>query len=192
MTALKFHSIRDSKRTAAHPGAAMPRTAGCGPDDFQTEDYGTDVLAPYLPPGCHVWECAAGQGRMAARLEHHGFRVTQSDIKTGTDFLDRLSFAPSPRKWDVVVTNPPYSIKDDFLRRCLEAPQPFALLLPVTAIGEIERGRMWRQYGGIDVILPRRRILFTTPSGKSGGGWFFTAWFCRGLDIPQAGRICLA
>ncbi len=168
-------------------GEMPPKSNGC-PDDFQTEDYAVDVLAPFLPPGCHVWECAAGKGRMVRRFQHHGFRVTATDIKTGTNFLDSLPMNGAPDDHDVIATNAPFSIKDDFLMRCFSQPKPFALLLPITALGEIERGRMYRAFGGIDVILPERRIEFTTPSGKEGGAWFFSAWFCRGLAPPKKAR----
>lgn len=159
----------------------MPPKQGGRPDDFQTEDYAADVLAPFLMPGCHVWDPAAGKGQMARRFAHHGFRVTATDIKTGVDFLDTVPLNGAPADYDVIATNGPFSIKDDFLLRCFRQPKPFALLLPVTALGEMKRGRMYREFGGIDVILPERRVEFTTPSGKYGGGWFFTAWFCRGL-----------
>lgn len=34
-----------------------------------------------------IWEPACGKGNLVRALRHHGFRVTGTDIKTGTDFL---------------------------------------------------------------------------------------------------------
>jgi hypothetical protein len=160
-------------------------------DDFQTEDYAIDVLVPFLENllpedgGRGVWECACGDGQMARRLEKRGFYVHATDVQDGTDFLTlpRLEWPA----FDVIVTNPPFSKKDAFLQRCFESATPFALLLPVTALGEQGRVGLYAAHGGIDIILPRRRMVFTTPSGKKGGAWFFCAWFTRGLVNRPAG-----
>lgn len=159
-----------------------PKTSGNPADDFQTEDYGIVPLLPYLRPGMRVWECAAGKGQMARALQAQGLEVFATDIKgeRPVDFLHSLC-AGRPLRYDIAITNPAYSVKDAFLRRCFEAGKPFALLLPLTALGEQGRAAMFRQYGACDLIVPDRRIQFTTPSGKQGGSWFFTAWFTRGL-----------
>lgn len=61
---------------------------------------------------------------MVSVLEKNGMRVKKSDIQTGEDFLE------VPLKdCDWIITNPPFSIADKFIRRCYEHEKPFALLL---------------------------------------------------------------
>ena len=95
-----------------------------------------------------------------------------------------MTLAPSMPEFDIVLTNPPYSIKDDYLARCYQIGKPFALLLPIAALGGSRRQRMYAQYG-IEIILLGGRIKLPTPSGKGSGSWFETAWFTHGLNIGR-------
>ena len=125
-----------------------------------------------------VWECACGKGNIARLLESRGNKVIATDIKNGQDFLTY-----EPENYDCVITNPPYSIKDKFLKRCYLLDKPFALLLPLTTF-EGKR-QYWMEKYGIEVILLDKRVNFETPSGNGTGSWFATAWFTNGLNIGK-------
>lgn len=172
-----------------------PKAAGRS-DIFQTHEKDIAPLIPYLngvpfvgrgvAGNGHkpkIWECAAGQGNIVRYLRAQGFDVDGTDIESGFDFLDALCPIPD---CDVIVTNPPYSVKDEWLARCYDIGKPFALLLPITALGEQKRVKMFKKEG-IQILLPKARPTFTTPSGKEGGSWFYTAWFCWRL-LPET--IC--
>lgn len=160
----------------------MPPKAKGRSNHFQTPDEEVTRLFPFIPQHWHIWESACGKGQIVRALEAGGYKVTGTDIMGGFDFM--LPLAPQPEGWDMLLTNPPYDIKDEWLQRCFDLGKPFALLLPVTALGEQERVRMWKKYG-IQVALPPRRINFGTPSGKKGKSWFYAAWFCWRLNLPQ-------
>ena len=133
-----------------------------------------DPLIPYLEKDWIIWECAWGKGSLAKHLKKKGFNV----IGNKEDFLI------ANRKFDVIVTNPPYSIKDKFLERAFFQGKPFAFLLPLTALEGKKRGELYRKYG-IQLIIPNKRINFETPSGKGSGAWFQVAWFCWKLNLPK-------
>lgn len=163
-----------------------PKAAGRS-DHFQTPDWPVDALVPYLKRlgRPQIWESAQGKGQIVRRLEHHEFDVVGTDVMHGFDFLSPLAALPD---FDVIVTNPPYSVKDEWLQRCFDIGKPFALLLPVTAFGEQERYKMYKKYG-IEILLLPKRINFETPSGKKGKSWFYCAWFCWQI-LPE--KICFA
>lgn len=135
-----------------------------------------DILLPYLKREWVIWECAWGKGNLFNFLSSEGFNVIGSD--KDFDFLN------SYRECDCIVTNPPYSIKDKFLKRCYELKKRFAILMPLTALEGKRRGALYRKYG-IQLIIPNKRINFETPSGKGSGAWFQTAWFCYRLNLPK-------
>jgi hypothetical protein len=166
----------------AHQSKMPPKGTG-RPNAFQTLDAEKVVgyVTPYIPKHWRIWECASGQGRIVNALRHHGYDVVATDIETGFDFTDKLIPIPD---CDMLLTNPPYDIKDKWLQRCYDIGKPFAMLLPITALGEQERVRMFSQHG-IQLIMPPDRVEFITPNGTEGGGWFYTAWFCHGLDLPS-------
>jgi hypothetical protein len=149
-------------------------------DIFQTPPEAIDYLIPYLPKDIVVWESASGYGLLAKRISEHGYLVTVSDIIDGNDFF---KYEPKIR-WDVQITNPPYSIKDEWLERSYELGKPFALLLPVNALHSVKRCRMFREKG-LQLVIPPRRINFVTPSGEGSGAWFPVMWFCYGLNLEN-------
>jgi len=148
-------------------------------DDFQTPPSALWPLLPYLKSDWIIWEAAAGKGNLAQALHERGWAVVASDILAGQDFL-----AWQPIAWDCIITNPPYSLKQQFLERCYSLGKPFALLLPLTAFETARRQSLFRRYG-LEVIFLDKRINFETPSGKGSGAWFAVAWFTWGLGIGK-------
>jgi len=150
------------------------------PDDFQTPPIGIAPLLKYLNKDWTIWECAAGKGNLSRALMKNGFEVIETDILGGNfDFLKQ-----KPAQFDCIVTNPPFSLKQEFLQRCYELGVPFALLLPLTTFETAKRQNLFKKYG-LQVIFFDKRINFETPSGKGSGSWFASAWFTWGLNLPN-------
>lgn len=150
-------------------------------DHFQTPLYALTPLLHYLPPSQTIWEPACGKGNIANALVEAGHCVIRTDIGNGHDF--RL-YEP-PIDYDLIVTNPPYTSKNEFLARCYELGKPFALLLPYAALGTPDRQNLYRRYG-LQVLCLPFRVHFETPSGREDArSWFDTAWFTSGLELPS-------
>lgn len=145
-------------------------------NDFQTPPLALKPLLPYLKQDWTIWECANGEGNLTLELLRLGRKVIATDIQSGHDFLNW-----HPIDFDCIVTNPPYSLKDQFLKRCYLLGKPFALLLPLTTL-EGKR-QQWLEEYGIEIILLNKRLNFETPSGEGSGSWFATAWFTNWLNI---------
>jgi len=160
----------------------MPPKAPGRSDIFQTPAYAVRYLTPFIPKAWKIWESACGQNQIVDTLREDGYHVTGTDISTGFDFIEPM--AAIGMDFDCVLTNPPYSIKDKWLARCYDLAKPFALLLPITALGEQGRVAMYRKHG-IQLVLPPERIMFKSPNGTEDGTWFYAAWFCHGLDLPS-------
>ncbi|SRR5258706_2448319 len=171
-----------------------------GRDLFQTPDYATDLLVPFLKVLWNknkyfsIWECAAGEGKIANRLESYGFKVNASELNTKSKYTvgnfltdDCPIHFPYPNHANVcIVTNPPFSLKKKFYLRCLEYNVPFALLIPWDMAGW-----MWDAYKNenCQAIVPERRINFITPSGKSeitgNTANFHSFWLTRGFELEN-------
>jgi len=151
-----------------------------GADDFQTPDYALNYLIPHLNKDWIIWECACGKGNIVNGLIKRNFEVIGTDyIKGEWDFL-----TDKPVQFDCIVTNPPYSKKQEFLQRCYELKVPFALLMPLTALESEKRQELYRK-NSLQLIIPNKRINFETPSGKSSSSWFATAWFCGNMGLKK-------
>lgn len=62
-------------------------------------------------------------------LSNCGFTVVASHINDGRNF-----FYWEPETYDIIVSNPPFSIKDDILKRLCELNKPYAMLLPIPTL----------------------------------------------------------
>ena len=150
-----------------------------GYDACQTPAYAIDPLLPYLPGDWTIWEPACGENFLVDALYDANRKVTTGDILTGQNF-----FEYQPDTWDCQITNPPYSIKYDWLARSYELQKPFALLLPVETLGAKTAQTLFSEYG-LEVIFLDKRINFKMPNkGWDGAGAQFpVAWFTWKLHI---------
>lgn len=145
-------------------------------DDIYTPSYAIEPLLEYIPKGITVWECCDfGKSEITRLLKEHGCNVISTDKEE--NFFE---YKPTEH-FDMIITNPPYSLKDDFIAKCYEWGKPFALLLPITSLEGKFRGSLFRKYG-IEVLVLDGRVQFLENMidnyGKKGGNWFNTSWFC--------------
>ena len=124
------------------------------------------------PGHVHCYHCEGDRG------------VTHS-VNYGIDFLTSPLADAMVSVCDIIITNPPYTIKDAFLKKCYESGKPFALMMPLTALESQARQSLYRKYG-LQLVLLNKRVRFETPSGRKGkqsSPWFASAWFTNGLDF---------
>ena len=78
-------------------------------------------VLPSLPPA-PIWECAAGDGRLAEAISAAGRRVTATDLhpQDGSAPLDFLTDDPPlAARGSIAVTNPPFNRSEAFIDRAL-------------------------------------------------------------------------
>jgi hypothetical protein len=155
-------------------------------DQCQTPEYALWPLLPYLDPSKTVWEPCRGEGYLVLALKNNDIpNIVSGDILTGQDF-----FVPKhePESWDILITNPPYSIKYGFLERCYSLGKPFALLLPSDALFSKTAKVLFRKHG-VDVLNLEDRVNYKMPyKGWDGdGAQFHSSWFTWGLGVRPQG-----
>lgn len=134
-------------------------------DFYPTPPEATQALINFLrlPQETTIWEPACGEGHMVRVFEQNGFRCIGTDIKSGDDFLET-----HPRECQWIITNPPFSLAESFIKRCIEHQKPFALLLKSQYWHAKRRLNLFREHKP-DYILPltwRPDFLF----GERGSG----------------------
>ena len=63
-------------------------------------------------------------------IRANGNKVIATHIDTGENFFD---YEPKEH-YDVIISNPPFSIKDDIIKRLYELDKPYAILLPIPSL----------------------------------------------------------
>ena len=109
-----------------------------------------------------------------------GYRVVRSSLAEGQDF-----FEYEPEHWDLIVSNPPFSIKDKVLERLYSFNKPFAVLLPLNSLQGKTRYKYFKD--GIQILSFDARICYHDKDHMDSvvnGSPFATAYFCRDL-LPK-------
>ena len=150
-------------------------------NELYTPAYAVDPIIKYLPKDKIIWlpfdeEWSA----FYVRLKEEGFNVVRSSLADRKDF-----FTYEPDKWDVIVSNPPFSIKDKILERLYSFNKPFAILLPLNSLQGKTRFKYFKQ--GVQLLSFDARICyhdFDHMDSVVKGSPFATAYFCRDL-LPR-------
>ncbi len=140
-------------------------------DELYTPREAIDPILKYLDKNKIYWECTDfGDSNITKVLKENGFKVISTN-KEQLDFLvDEANF-----EFDVIITNPPYSLKNEFLKKCYEYKKPFLLLLPITALEGKQRSKLYKE-NGLEIIVLDKRINFMK---NKKNVWFNTSWFCN-------------
>ncbi|MBO7736041.1 MAG: hypothetical protein J6S67_25955 [Methanobrevibacter sp.] len=138
-------------------------------DELFTPMYAIEPMLKYIPGNVRtIWcPCDKEDSKIVKALSACGYFVMATHIDDGIDFLDT-----EPPKCDMIITNPPFSIKDKIIKRCYDIQKPFALLLPLTALEGERRSKMFNEHG-IGIVVLDKRVDY---NGK-GACWYNTSWF---------------
>lgn len=175
-------------------------------DLYPTPVDGTESLIPVLkamkrPDGTPIktiWEPACGDGRLARVLEWHGFEVIATDLREypgyGHGGLDFLTETPQD-KWgwrlpeiDAIVTNPPFSLAEEFIRRAHLFTPNVAMLLKQTFwnVGGRSRGLWFDHMPDMELKLTWRLAFLASERGNSPlMDCMWNVWHSGGNSKPR-------
>lgn len=148
-------------------------------DVYFTPTYAIKPLIQFIPKDWIVWEPAVGNGAISNYLAGQGLQVFGTDISNGYDFL---TYAPS--HVNCIITNPPFSLKTEFLERAFSLNLPFALLVPCDTLVSKRRFKTLKDKK-IQLIVPNKRIVFDKIDGGKSCPNVSTMWLCHKLNLPQ-------
>ncbi|QCE35824.1 hypothetical protein FAI40_10465 (plasmid) [Acetobacteraceae bacterium] len=151
-----------------------------GPDFFSTPSWATEALIDNELFEGDIWECACGNGAMSEVLKKTNNKIISSDLydrgygETGIDFLS------SDMVYDNIITNPPYNMAEQFVKKGISLTrQKFALLLRLAFLEGCHRQKnLFSKTPPSRVWVFSERITFY-PEGmkKRGSGTTAYAWF---------------
>ena len=100
-------------------------------DEVYTPDYAVKPILKFLKPGSVIW-CPfdTEDSEYVKIFKEAGYKVIYSHIDNGQNFFE---FEPK-EDYDVIISNPPFSIKDAILNRLSELKKPYAMLLPLPTL----------------------------------------------------------
>lgn len=150
-------------------------------DEVFTPFYAVDPIVKYISKGKTIWlpfdEKWSAFYQTFTKL---GYKVIRSCLSDGKDFFE---YEPA-ENYDIIVSNPPFSNKDDVLKRLFELDKPFAILLPLTSLQGKKRFKYMKN---IQMLSFDARVDYHTNENfktYTKGNHFASAYFCKDL-LPK-------
>lgn len=125
-------------------------------DEYYTPNYAITPLLKYLKPNSHI--CCpfdTEQSNFVNVLIANGHKVTFSHVSTGIDFFN-IDFSI----YDAVISNPPYSLKNEVLEKLFASGTPFAMLVGVVGLFESKKRFHLFKNNSFEIMYFNRRIAY--------------------------------
>lgn len=119
-------------------------------DDYMTPFSAWDNIKHIIPKDKKIWEAFYGDGSSGDYLTKLGFDVIHEKI----DFFEN-------DRGEIIVSNPPFSLKKEIFTRLKELNKPFIIICPSSMIyTQYIRQLFSDSKDPLQVIIPRKRIQF--------------------------------
>ena len=146
-------------------------------DECYTPQYAVLPLLKYIPKHYKIW-CPFDKESSAyvKVFRENGYDVICSHIDNGKDFFN---YTPAEH-YDIIISNPPFSLADDVLERLYKLSKPFVLLLPLKYLQSKRRGNMFVGHG-IQLLSFNERIGYYTNGDmtkQKEGNYQASSYFC--------------
>lgn len=165
-------------------------TAQRGPDSDEvfTPAYAVKPLLKYMDAYYHpmhpdvVWCPFDEEDSEYVRVfREEGWKVIATHIRNGQDFF---TYEPN-EYYKFIISNPPYSKKDQVLKRLYELKKPYAMLMPIPAL---QGQRRFPYIKDCEALIFDKRINFYKDKQHnqiSSGISFGTFYLCRNF-LPES------
>lgn len=150
-----------------------------GGDEAYTPDYAVAPILKYIPTDAVVWCPFDLEDSEFVRQISTQNEVVHSHILNGQDFMNY-----EPKRWDVMVSNPPFKDKRRTFERALSFGKPFALIMSNTWLNDAAPKQLFSSRD-LQLLMFDKRIKFTNPDGRPNDKiTFSSSYFCCDL-LPK-------
>lgn len=124
-------------------------------DECFTPRYAVEPIIKYIPRDKIIW-CPfdTADSEFVKMLTEKGYNVTYSHISQGQDF-----YTYEPDKWDIIISNPPFTNKRKIFERALSFNKPFALLMTNTWLNDSAPKQLFKDKD-LQLLMFEQRIEF--------------------------------
>ena len=136
----------------------MDKIAGSKNDEFYTPRYAIKPILKQLEESKKVW-CPfdTKESNFVKMLEEQGHEVIATSLLNNQDFFELAESEISD--WaDVIISNPPYSLKTEVLNKLFEIEKPFAMLLGCVGIFESQKRFNMFKNNDFELIIMNKRV----------------------------------
>ncbi len=149
---------------------------------FTPADTVQDFLAvqDVLNPGMLIWEPACGAGNISKQLVMKGYDVYSTDLHNYGYGITGVDFLKTNKKVDAIITNPPFSVAEEFIVHALTQADTVIMFLRLSFLEGQNRARgLWKRHTPHRVYICGKRptLVRADYEGKQLAGFVAYAWF---------------
>lgn len=150
-----------------------------GTDEWYTPREAVELIAKYIKPHSKIL-CPfdTAKSNFVKIFKAEGHEVTYSHIEDGVDFflLDKPSV-------DYVISNPPYSRRQEVLTKLYEWDIPFAMIFNGNGLLD-SKTRMELARRGMEILYIYPRVQFIGQNGERNHPSFQSVYWCHNV-LPE-------
>jgi hypothetical protein len=125
-------------------------------DEWYTPASRVETIERYLPKGITIWCPFDTEQSNFVKVLQGGRKIVHSHIRDGQDFF---TYEPS-EPYDCIISNPPFSLRDDIYKRLFEIGKPFAMLMNFSGIFDSKKRYSLFSKHGVQLLIPQGRTAF--------------------------------
>lgn len=139
-------------------------------DVYETPEWAVKCLFDLIPirKGWTYMEPCRASGRFYNELP---IGSAWGEIREGVDYLNT-----SYERVDCIITNPPYSLAQEFVEKAHNDADVVIMLLRMGFLESMRREEFWKKYPLDNLITLSKRPSFTEDGKTDGAGYAFFVW----------------
>lgn len=145
-------------------------------DCYTTPKSAYKSIKPFVPPNVSICDPFFNDGKCGTYMKE----VFDENTIIHTDG-DAFENVPQS---DMIITNPPFSVKYKVLDYLVGLDRPFMCILPVMSI-TTKAFRAVKGFEHFQFIFPNGRINFEKTDKTMKGAWFFSMWVCYKMNLDS-------
>lgn len=150
-------------------------------DNYFTPDWAVRAFLKHETFEGNVWEPACGNGAISTVLEEQGYNVLSTDLIYRGEGIGGINFLERDVRCDNIITNPPYKIAEEFIRKALDCSNRKTVMLLRLAFLEGQRrgSGLFTEHPPSKVWVSCKRMTMYPSDGDYGtnGGTIAMAWY---------------
>ena len=125
-------------------------------DEFYTLEYAIKPLLKYIPSDKTIW-CPFDkeESNFVKLLRENGNTVISGHIEEGKNF-----FEYEPQNYDMIISNPPYSLRTQILERLFLIGKPFALLINESGLFDTKKRYEMLKNNPFEIMVFDKRVHY--------------------------------
>ena len=145
-------------------------------DEYNTSREMWESISQFIPKDKVIWEAFLLNNYTSKSIDY----LTELGHEVvGSPELDFFS----TNLGDIIVSNPPYSIKKRIFERLAELDKPFIMILPVSTITKQYVKKINREK--LQIIVPDKRMQFLKGEDQLKRCYFDTMYLCYKMNLEK-------